>query len=343
MEITDRPPAAPEASGRLAPSDVPPRLSKGIPGCGPLVLLVLLLWIIPTLFLHGFFDAPTVKTWATIFIAIVVQAVPFLALGVLLSAGIAAFVSPAVFRRVLPTRDALAVPVAGLSGALLPGCECASVPIASSLMARGVAPAAALTFLLAAPAINPVVLVATAVAFPGRPEMVVARFVASLVVSLAMGWLWLRLGRTDWIRLARRSGSDGTGGWAVLRAEAAHDFLQATGFLVIGAATAATLNVAAPRGVLGSVAGSGWLAVPALGLLAVVLAVCSEADAFVASSLTQFSLTARLAFMVVGPAVDMKLFAMQCGVFGRRFAVRFAPTTFAVAVLASALVGWWLL
>ena len=210
-------------------------------------------------------------------------------------------------------------------------------------MARGVAPAAALTFLLAAPAINPVVLVATAVAFPGRPEMVAARFVASLVVSLAMGWLWLRLGRTDWIRLARRSGSDGTGGWAVLRAEAAHDFLQATGFLVIGAATAATLNVAAPRGVLGSVAGSGWLAVPALGLLAVVLAVCSEADAFVASSLTQFSLTARLAFMVVGPAVDMKLFAMQCGVFGRRFAVRFAPTTFAVAVLASALVGWWLL
>jgi len=307
------------------------------------VAFALLLWIIPSLFLHGFFDSPAVKTWSTIFIAIVVQAVPFLALGVLLSAGIAAFVSPAVFRRVLPRSGALAVPVAGLSGALLPGCECASVPITSSLMARGVAPAAALTFLLAAPAINPVVLVATAVAFPGHPEMVAARFLASLVVSLTMGWLWLRLGRTDWIRLRRRSGSEAIGGWAVLRAEAAHDFLQAAGFLVIGAATAATLNVAAPRGLLGSVAGSGWLAVPALGLLAVVLAICSEADAFVASSLTQFSLTARLAFMVVGPAVDMKLFAMQSGVFGRRFAARFAPSTFVVAVLTSALVGWLML
>jgi hypothetical protein len=154
------------AQPKVSDSQPPTQVAKGIPGCGPVVAVALLLWIIPALFLHGFFDSPAVKTWSTIFIAIVVQAVPFLALGVLLSAGIAAFVSPAVFRRVLPRSGALAVPVAGLSGALLPGCECASVPITSSLMARGVAPAAALTFLLAAPAINPVVLVATAVMAP---------------------------------------------------------------------------------------------------------------------------------------------------------------------------------
>ena len=73
--------------------------------------------------------------------------------------------------------------------------------------------------------------------------------------------------------------------------------------------------------------------------LAVVLSICSEADAFVAASLTQFSLTARLAFLVVGPMVDLKLFAMQAGAFGRRFAIRFAPATFVVAVLAAAVVG----
>ena len=80
-----------------------------------------------------------------------------------------------------------------------------------------------------------------------------------------------------------------------------------------------------------------------LGLLAVLLAICSEADAFVAASLTQFSLTARLAFMVVGPIVDVKLIALQTGTFGPKFAVRFAPATFVVAILASLLVGWWLL
>jgi uncharacterized membrane protein YraQ (UPF0718 family) len=73
------------------------------------------------------------------------------------------------------------------------------------------------------------------------------------------------------------------------------------------------------------------------------MAICSEADAFVAASLTQFSLTSRLAFMVVGPMVDVKLIAMQAGTFGGRFALRFAPLTFTAAVASSILVGWWLL
>ena len=80
-----------------------------------------------------------------------------------------------------------------------------------------------------------------------------------------------------------------------------------------------------------------------LALLAVVMAICSEADAFVAASLTQFSPTARLTFMVVGPMVDVKLIALQAGTFGPRFAARFAPLTFAVAIAASVVVGWWLL
>jgi uncharacterized membrane protein YraQ (UPF0718 family) len=81
------------------------------------------------------------------------------------------------------------------------------------------------------------------------------------------------------------------------------------------------------------------LSVIALALLAVVLSLCSEGDAFVAASLTQFSLTARLAFLVVGPMVDAKLFAMQAGTFGRRFAVRFAPATFVIATLSAVAVG----
>ena len=80
----------------------------------------------------------------------------------------------------------------------------------------------------------------------------------------------------------------------------------------------------------------------ALGALAVVMAVCSEADAFIAASLTQFSLTARLAFMVVGPMVDVKLIALQAGTFSGRFAARFAPLTFVVCVASAIVVGWWL-
>ena len=99
------------------------------------------------------------------------------------------------------------------------------------------------------------------------------------------------------------------------------------------------LNVTVPPRWLEAVADSRFFSVIALALLAVLLSICSEADAFVAASLSQFSLTARLAFLVVGPMVDLKLFAMQVGSFGPRFAVRFAPATFVVGVLVAVVVG----
>jgi uncharacterized membrane protein YraQ (UPF0718 family) len=284
-------------------------------------------------------SAPVVQNWLTVFIAVVTQALPFLVLGVLLSAVIAVFVPASLFQRAMPKRPALAVPVAGAAGAVLPGCECASVPVAGALVRRGVTPAAALAFLLSAPAINPIVLTATAVAFPGEPRMVLARFVASLFVACAMGWLWLRLGRAEWLRPPSRPSFDGESRMTALWGSIRHDVMHAGGFLVLGAMAAATLKAVIPASWLEAVAGRPVLSVLALAALAVLLSICSEADAFVAASLSQFSLTARLAFLVVGPMVDLKLFAMQAGTFGRGFALRFAPTTFALAVAVSSLVG----
>src|SRR6266542_1094792 len=244
--------------------------------------------------LNHLLDRPAIAHWATVFVAIAVQAMPFLVLGVVISAAVAAFVPAGFLPRALPRRPALAVPVAAAAGAALPGCECGSVPIAGRLVARGALPAAALAFLLSAPAINPVVLTATAVAFPGRPAVMVARLVASLLTSTIVGLVWAWTGRDELLERARRRPVE--------------------------------------QGPLLALAG-----------LAVVMAICSEADAFVAASLTQFSLTARLAFMVVSPMVDVKLIALQAGTFGRRFAVRFAPLTLVVALVCSALVGRWLL
>jgi uncharacterized membrane protein YraQ (UPF0718 family) len=284
-------------------------------------------------------SAPSVQNWMTVFIAVVAQALPFLILGVVLSAIIAVFVPPAFFTRALPKRPVLAVAVAGVSGVALPGCECASVPVAGALVRSGVTPAAALTFLLSAPAINPIVLTATAVAFPRNPEMVFARFGTSLLVACVMGWLWLRLGRTEWLRPPTRPSFEGQSKPAVFWGSVRHDVMHAGGFLVVGAMAAATLKAVVPAVWLHTVAGIPVVSVLALAVLAVLLSICSEADAFVAASLTEFSLTARLAFLVVGPMIDLKLFAMQAGTFGRGFALRFGPATFTLAVLLSAAVG----
>jgi uncharacterized membrane protein YraQ (UPF0718 family) len=328
---------------KVGPAGVDQRDAQGRKGWQVNSSLVLTMVVLLAVALQGpirlALSAPVMQTWMTVFVAVVVQALPFLVLGVLLSAVIAVFVPPTFFARALPKRPALAVPVAGVAGAVLPGCECASVPVAGALVRRGVAPAAALAFLLSAPAINPIVLTATAVAFAGNPEMVLARFAASLLVACAMGWLWQRVGRTDWLRPPARPADEGLSRGAAFWASVRHDVLHAGGFLVVGAMAAATLKAVVPESWLQATADHPVLSVLALAVLAVLLSICSEADAFVAASLTQFSLTARLTFLVVGPMIDLKLFAMQVGTFGRGFALRFAPATFALAVLGSVAVG----
>ncbi|MEU4602934.1 permease [Kribbella sp. NPDC023972] len=341
--MTAHPTAPPPVDSPPPDADKKESSGSSIAFTATLILLVGLALFGRKIFAGAFTD-DGIRTWATMFVGVTVQAMPFLVLGVLLSAALTAFIPASFFAKALPKHPALAVPVASASGVVLPGCECASVPVSAALMNRGVTPAAALAFLLSAPAINPVVLASTAVAFPGQPKVVVARAITSLGVSMILGWLFLATGKgSSWLRMPKNRHADGTGKFEVFRSAMLHDFLHAGGFLVIGAAAAATLNVVVPRSWLDHVAGNLLLSVLVLGLLAVLLAICSEADAFVAASLTQFSLTARLAFMVVGPIVDVKLIALQTGTFGPKFAARFAPATFVVAILASLLVGWWLL
>lgn len=307
------------------------------------VAIAAVLLVVAQRFLMPYLAIPSIQTWSTTFVAISLQAMPFLVGGTLLSAAVAVLLPASFFQKVVPKNPALAVPVAACGAIALPGCECASVPVSNSLMKRGVAPAAALTFLLAAPAINPVVLVSTAVAFSGQPEFVLARFVASALVAVGMGWFWLALRRPELLRLPPVHEPEKGNRLEQFRASAVHDMLHAGGYLIIGAMIAATLKVYVPLHIMQEITDRPWLAVLFMATLAVLVALCSEADAFVAASFRSMGTTAQLVFMVVGPAVDVKLVAMQAGTFGRKFAAIFAPATFLMAIAMSALVAWWLL
>ena len=304
---------------------------------GILLLLLGGRWLVPLL------DNPSVATWGTIFVAIVIQSTPFLVVGVLLSAVISSLLSERLLSRVVPRNPVVGVPVAGLAGVALPGCECAAVPIAGSLMRRGVAPAVALTFLLAAPAVNPAVLVSTAVAFPGRPDMVVARFIASLLTAVIVGWWCLSRGVRLPILKQKQVHSEHLDARGRFTETVRHDFLHASGFLVIGAILAAAVNTFVPRAIVDTVAGQAVMGVLTLAAFAFVVALCSESDAFVAASFTAFSDTAKLVFLVVGPAMDVKLASMEAGQFGTPFARQFVPMVVATAILSAVTVGWWLL
>lgn len=169
--------------------------------------------------------------------------------------------------------------------------------------------------------------------------MVIGRFLAALITAWIVGLLWIRFGRDEWLRVSRATTHAQTQPWDVFRRTALHDFLHAGGFLVLGAAIAASINVLLPQRYLDQLAGNAVVAVLTLALLAVVVSICSEADAFVAASLTAFSPLAQLVFMTVSPMVDVKLISMQAGTFGTGFPARFAPATFLVAVLVAVGVG----
>lgn len=282
-------------------------------------------------------SAPRAQAWATVFVALCVQATPYVVLGVVLSALLAA-VPPTVFARIVPRRPSIAVPAAALAGLALPGCECGSVPVAAGLMRRGVSTGPAVAFMLAAPAANPVVLAATAAAFPGRPAVVVARLVSALAVATIAGLVGQARFRETLV-LQGAAVCDHGRSIAALTVGALDDLGRALGLVVIAAAGAAAVNVLAPRALLDGLGSTYVGAVATTAVLAVLLAVCSQADAFVASSLTAFSAVAQLTFMVVGPVVDLKLIGMQAGAFGARFAARLSATCFAVSVVVSLVVG----
>ena len=276
--------------------------------------------------------------WSTLFTAMVLQAMPFLVLGVVLSALVGVLVPTRVWDWVLRRRPVVAVPAAAACGALVPGCECTTVPLAGRLTDRGVSFAAAMSFALGSPALNPIVLLATAAAFAGSPEMVLARFVASFLAVLVVGAYLTASG----MQPPYRSGHAHVEGGGVLRrlsGSAQHDLAHTAGLVVLGAAIAASLRVLLPDGVLPSLADDLPVAVATMAVLAVVMALCSESDAFVAATFVLFPSTAVLTFMVVGPLVDIRLLLMYRSAFGTRAAAAIGSFAMIGAVTSSLVVG----
>lgn len=286
-------------------------------------------------------DLPPLRNFILVWASLLVEAVPFILLGAIVSAAIEVFVPGRVFARLARLPGPVQMPVAGLGGFAFPVCECGSVPVARRLVVKGLSPAAAVTFMLAAPILNPVVLVATAVAYRGRDVlwvMVGGRAILGLVVALAVGWVVARKGRQELLRVPEEHHDHGAAArrWPSFFAQLSSDFILLGRYLVIGAAAAAALQTFVPQSIVGAVADTPVLNIAAMMALAGVLSLCSESDAFVAASFVQFGAGAQLAFLVFGPMVDAKLGFLYAGTFSRGF-LRTVVIVVAAVTLAGAL------
>jgi uncharacterized membrane protein YraQ (UPF0718 family) len=126
----------------------------------------------------------------TLFLSLLVEAMPFLLLGVLFSGALLFFIDERKLVAALPKHPLLGSIAGGCVGFLFPVCECGNVPVARRLLMQGAPPAVAIGFLLAAPTVNPVVIWATWIAFREQPEIVVLRVVISLAIAVIIGWVF---------------------------------------------------------------------------------------------------------------------------------------------------------
>jgi uncharacterized protein len=301
---------------------------------------------------------PIVQTFVLVFTSIVVEALPFILLGALVSALIAVYVPDRAFSRVGRLPLPLQLPFAALGGFAFPVCECGSVPVARRLITRGMHPAAGLAFMLASPVLNPIVLVSTAIAYRGLGlslEMVLGRVVLGFATAVAAGWALGGDTAAETLRPAvdrdghgeAHAGSAGHAsredGRSAFADHLSSDFFYMGAFVVAGAAVAAALQTVIPQTLVSGVAQTPVVGSLALMAIAFVLSLCSEADAFVAVSFAQFPLGAQLAFLVFGPAVDTKLAFLYSATFKRRFVLRLigvaAPVTLAGSLWFEALIA----
>lgn len=294
-----------------------------------------------------------VRTYFVIFSALLVQALPFVMVGALAASLVEVFVPVGTLERLGRLPRPLQLPAAALAGLAFPICECGSVPVARRLARRGLLPSAAVTFMLAAPVINPVVIASTFVAYRGRSAMwtiVGGRFVLGMLVAIAVGWV---IGDRSPDELLKPSPEDKhehrlelgrpEAQWRRFFAHFGNDFLFMGRYLMLGATIAAGIQTFLPASVLTGVSGVPVVSLVVMMALAAALSLCSESDAFVAASFVQFGPAAQLAFLVSGPMVDAKLVALYAGTFRRGFVralvVGVAATTLAGTLWLGVLTG----
>lgn len=300
---------------------------------------------------------PELQDWISIFLGILVEATPFLLLGVVVSACVHVFVSEDRLLRFVPRNPVLSLlPALGI-GMLMPVCECGNVAVARRFLAKGVPVSTCISFLLAAPILNPVALFATATAFRYQPSMVWLRGGLAFIVAASVGLMIGHWGKGEQLLAgglirgvdhhhdhSHSHSHGGPGGMAArlgqVGSQAGSEFMTMMQVLVIGASIASATQVLIPRSAITGLGAGIVFSIVAMMSLAFVLSICSTVDAFFALSYSNiFPLPALLAFLVFGPMISLKGVGMLLTAFRPRVVFALVAVTLEMVFLAALLLN----
>ena len=266
-----------------------------------------------------------------IFLSIIIEALPFVLIGSIISGFIEVYVTPDKVYRFLPKNKWARIFFGSLIGIVFPSCECGIVPIINRFLEKKVPSYTAVPFLVTAPVINPIVLFATYSAFGNSFRMALLRALGSMVVAILLG-IFLGFFADSNIQKEKI--------FFQVFVQAIDEFFDTGRYLVFGCLFASIVQVYVPTRILTSISSTPAVAILLLMLLSFLLSLCSEADAFIGSSLiASFGLSPVLAFLVIGPMLDVKNLLMMKNYFKTRFIWQFISLVIIVVFLYSWLVG----
>ncbi|HHS2623233.1 TPA: permease [Streptococcus agalactiae] len=289
----------------------------------------------------------SVLQWFAIFISIIIEALPFVLLGTILSGIIEVFITPDIVNKFLPKNKFLRVLFGTFVGFVFPSCECGIIPIINRFLEKQVPSYTAVPFLATAPIINPIVLFATYSAFGNSIRFLILRFVGATIVAIALGVMLAFLVDDNILKEDVKPThfhdySDKK--WYqkifLALAHAIDEFFDTGRYLVFGTLIASAMQIYLPTRVLTTIGHSPITAILVMMLLAFILSLCSEADAFIgASLLSTFGIAPVMAFLLIGPMIDIKNLMMMVNSFKTRFIVQFISVSSIIIIIYCLFVG----
>ncbi|MFC3931400.1 permease [Streptococcus dentapri] len=282
-----------------------------------------------------------------IFLSIIVEALPFVLLGSILSGFIEVYLTSELVNKYLPKQKFLRILFGTFVGFIFPSCECGIVPIITRFLEKKVPSYTAVPFLATAPIINPIVLFATYSAFGNSFYVLSLRLIGTIIVAVSLGIL---LGffvddnilKDGFVTHKHEDYSQLKVGQKIFQslAHAIEEFFDTGRYLIFGSLVASVMQIYIPTRILTTVGNTPLLAILVMMLLAFILSLCSEADAFIgASLLPTLGIGPVTAFLLIGPMVDIKNLMMMVKSFKPRFILQFVSVSSIVIIIYCLFVG----
>ncbi|TQR05800.1 permease [Psychrobacillus soli] len=275
------------------------------------------------------------KTWlnaGTIFLSIVLEALPFIFLGVFASALIQTFVSESTVQKWIPKNPLIAIVPVALLSALFPVCECAIIPVVRRLIKKGMPLHLGVILIIGAPILNPIVFASTYYAFQSTPGIAYARMILAFILAIIIGIVvflcyrntnQLKWTTTEFVDShVKMVNAKNNSKLKILLFNSTDEFFDMGKYLIFGTILASLFQTFFNRETLVSLASSDIVSPLVMMGLGFILSLCSEADAFVASSFAHtFSTGSLLAFLLFGPMLDLKSSFMLFAYFKFKFVI----------------------